>query len=48
VIQENLGHSNFAITANIYTDVLPTIQKEAMDKWDKVFRIDNQGDEQVR
>jgi integrase len=37
VIQEILGHSNFAITANIYTDVLPSMQKEAMDKWDDAF-----------
>jgi integrase len=47
VIQEILGHSNFAITANVYTDVLPSLQKEAMDKWDNAFRPDNQGDEQV-
>lgn len=47
VIQEILGHSNFAITANVYTDVLPSLQKEAMDKWDDAFRPDNQGDEQV-
>ena len=47
-IQDLLGHSNFAITANIYTDVLPSMQKEAMDKWDEAFKPDNQGDEQVR
>ena len=37
VIQEILGHSSYTITANIYTDVLPSMQKEAMDKWDGVF-----------
>ena len=48
VIQEILGHSNFAITANIYTDVLPSMQKEAMHKWDEAFKSDDQGDEQAR
>jgi integrase len=48
VIQEILGHSSYAITANIYTDVLPSMQKEAMDKWDDVFKSDEQDDEQVQ
>ncbi len=48
VIQEILGHSNFAITANIYTDVLPSMQKEAMDKWDNVFKPHDNGNEQAR
>jgi len=47
VIQEILGHSNFAITANIYTDVLPTMQKEAMDKWDVEFKFDVQRSKQA-
>jgi len=47
VIQEILGHSNFAITANIYTDVLPIMQKEAMDKWDVEFKYDEQRDKQA-
>jgi integrase len=38
VIQEILGHRSYAITANIYTDVLAAMQKEAMDKWDDVFK----------
>jgi hypothetical protein len=37
VIQEILGHNSYAITADIYTDVLPSMQKEAMDQWDGVF-----------
>lgn len=48
VIQEILGHSSYAITANIYTDVLPSMQKEAMDKWDDVFKPGRQGDERVQ
>lgn len=47
VIQEILGHSSYAITADIYTDVLPSMQKEAMDKWDGVFKSDDQDGEQV-
>jgi len=49
VIQEILGHSNFAITANIYTDVLPSMQEKAMEKWDDEFGgSDNQDEEQVQ
>lgn len=47
VIQEILGHSSYSITADIYTDVLPSMQREAMDKWDDVFKPDESGDEQV-
>ena len=47
VIQEILGHSNFAITANIYTDVLPTMQKEAMEKWDLEFKSNEQRDKKA-
>jgi len=47
VIQEILGHSSYSITADIYTDVLPAMQKEAMDKWDDVFKPDDQDDEQA-
>lgn len=39
LIQEILGHSNFAITADIYSHVLPSMQKEAADKWDGEFRV---------
>jgi integrase len=38
VVQELLGHSNFSITANVYTHVLPSMQQEAMDKMDAFFR----------
>ena len=48
VIQEILGHSNFAITADIYTDVLPSMQKEAMDKWDTVFKPQDEGGGQAQ
>jgi integrase len=48
VIQEILGHSSYSITADIYTDVLPAMQKEAMDKWDDVFKPDDQDGKQVQ
>lgn len=38
VIQEILGHSSYLMTANIYSHVLPSMQKEAMDKMDDMFR----------
>ena len=38
VVQELLGHSNFSITANVYSHVLPSMQQEAMDKMDAFFR----------
>lgn len=40
LIQEILGHSNFTITADIYSHVLPSMQKEAANKWDDEFRGD--------
>jgi Site-specific recombinase XerD len=44
VVQEILGHSNIAITMNIYSHVLPNMQQDAMKKLD--ILIDNQkGDE---
>jgi integrase len=38
VVQEILGHSNFNVTANLYSHVLPTMQQEAMSKMDSFFR----------
>ncbi len=37
VVQEILGHSNISMTMDIYSHVLPTMQKEAMEKWGDVF-----------
>jgi integrase len=36
-IQEILGHSNYALTANIYGHVLMEMQGAAMDKMDSLF-----------
>ena len=32
VVQELLGHSSVDITANVYSHVLPSVHKDAMDK----------------
>ena len=47
VVQELLGHSNFGTTANIYSHVLPGMQKEAMDKMNDLFRRQDD-DEEIR
>jgi integrase len=39
VVQEILGHSTIVMTADIYSHVLPSIQKEAMEKWEQRFRL---------
>jgi len=41
VIQELLGHSQITITLGIYSHVLPTMQKDAMDKWNGLFGRDS-------
>ena len=38
VIQELLGHSTIAITADIYAHLLPSMQQDAMKKLDERFR----------
>lgn len=37
IVQERLGHSQISITLDIYSHVLPTLQKEAADKTDQVL-----------
>ncbi len=38
VVQEHLGHSSYAITADIYSHVTPTLQREAADRLDQALR----------
>ena len=38
VVQEVLGHSNISMTGNIYAHVLPSMQQEAADRMDALFR----------
>ena len=37
VVQELLGHSEMSITLGTYSHLLPTMQEEAMGKWNDVF-----------
>ena len=37
IVQELLGHENISTTLGIYSHVLPSLQKETMDKWDIAF-----------
>lgn len=48
VIQELLGHSDIAITLRVYGHLLPSMQQEAVDKWEGAFsekREENEGGE---
>ncbi len=38
VVQEMLGHSDIKTTLGVYGDVLPSMQQDAIGKWDKLFR----------
>jgi integrase len=38
VVQEHLGHSSYAITADIYSHVGPALQREAADRLDAALR----------
>ena len=37
VVQEHLGHSSYAITADIYSHVAPVQQREAADRLDEAL-----------
>jgi integrase len=41
VVQEILGHSQIAMTLDIYSHVLPSLQQEAVDKLDDLFGHDD-------
>jgi site-specific recombinase XerD len=38
VVSERLGHASIAITADIYSHVLPEMQQEVVDKIDDLFK----------
>jgi integrase len=37
VVQERLGHSTIAMTMDIYSHVLPSMQQDVADKIDDMF-----------
>ncbi len=41
VVSERLGHANIAITLDIYSHVLPGMQEAAVEKFDRLFEVDN-------
>ncbi|HLI70270.1 MAG TPA: site-specific integrase [Ktedonobacteraceae bacterium] len=42
VVQEIAGHSDVKTTLGVYAHVLPGQQENAMEKWDKVFRVEGE------
>jgi integrase len=38
VVQERLGHSTIAMTMDVYSHVLPSMQQEAAEKIDDMFK----------
>jgi integrase len=38
VVQEILGHSNISMTMDIYSHIFPSMQQEAMNKLDDLFK----------
>jgi hypothetical protein len=38
VVQELLGHSQMSMTLDIYSHVVPSMQRDAMSKLDNIFK----------
>ena len=38
IVSDRLGHSSIKLTLDTYSHVLPTMQREAADKVDELFR----------
>ena len=41
IVSERLGHANIGITLDIYSHVLPGMQEEAVEKYEKIFETDS-------
>ncbi len=37
IVQERLGHSKIAVTLDIYSHVLPSMQRDVAEKLDRLF-----------
>ena len=37
IVSERLGHSNTRITLDIYSHVLPNMQQDAVDRFEKMY-----------
>jgi integrase len=45
VVQELLGHSTIAMTIDTYSHLLPSIQRDAVDKMNDAFKFDDRSSE---
>jgi integrase len=41
VVQERLGHSSIQVTLDIYSDVMPGIQRDAAKRFDEPSGLEN-------
>ena len=41
VVSERLGHANISITLDIYSHVLPGMQEAAAERFDRIFKVDD-------
>ena len=41
MVQERMGHSSIAMTMDIYSYVMPSMQQEVADKIDDLFKSNN-------
>lgn len=48
VVQELLGHSDISITLGRYSHLLPSMQKDVVEKWDDAFGDDGGKGEEGR
>ena len=39
VVQERLGHANISTTLDLYSHVMPSMQKSAVEKFEMAFQI---------
>ena len=42
IVSERLGHASVATTINVYSHVLPDMQRDAADALDKLVRLADQ------
>jgi len=45
IVSERLGHASIAITLDTYSHVLPGLQEEAVEKFDRIFNDDKENSE---
>jgi integrase len=43
IVQERLGHAQISVTLDTYSHVLPSMQREAAEKFDEILKPKNSG-----